>query len=95
METCSNPKADEDGEEYVCLGDVFSNSKDHAKPSLDKMACIKKNVLRQQPIRKRAIWNSKIKMINLYLHVIQIIMNSLKIVIIRKIQMNINSLKIM
>ena len=55
------PKADEDGEEYVCLGDVFSNSKDHTKPSLDKMACIKKKCVKTTPIRKRAIWNSKNK----------------------------------
>jgi hypothetical protein len=55
------PEADEDGEEYVCLGDVFSNSKDHNKPSLDKMACIKKKCVKATPIRKRAIWNSKNK----------------------------------
>lgn len=52
------PPEPENGEKYVCLGDILSNSNDHSSPSIDNMTCIKEKCLNKKITRKRAIWNS-------------------------------------
>lgn len=55
------PPDPENGEKYVCLGDILSNSNDHSSPSIDNMACVKEKCLKKKTTFKRAIWNSNNK----------------------------------